>query len=307
VLVVIGWEGSRQSSSTGVRSATTTHRSPPCCCQLCTLWHCTHTPSQAPSHCKQRARNTHHSPLHAPPLSAATCTQRHIPVLARGACPCCGAPSADTGVGPLLTRLNPPPLQAIRMRHLQVYLFSTAPSRRYVRFCDGLRSSVGYDVAKARAQTPNMTNPLIAQWLRQLDRHACAHWGMARDPTALDVEGADNTEEEDEGKEEEEEEEEEGRSEQGDSAMTGVYVRPSCSMHRASHCKQRAHNTPPLSTARPSSQRCNVHTASYTGACAAVTRNTRGAVDGNGPTAVVVVVVRFLSPRMRFHERSCER
>jgi hypothetical protein len=53
-------------------------------------------------------------------------------VLAGGtACPCCGAPSAATA-GPLLTRLNPPPLQAMRMRRpaglfsLVVLLMSTA-------------------------------------------------------------------------------------------------------------------------------------------------------------------------------------
>jgi hypothetical protein len=43
------------------RSATTTRRSPPCCSQLCTLWHCTHSPSQAPSHCKQGAVCSSHT------------------------------------------------------------------------------------------------------------------------------------------------------------------------------------------------------------------------------------------------------
>ena len=45
-------------------------------------------------------------------------------VLAGGmVCPCCGAPSAATA-GPLLTRLNPPPLQVMRMRRPAGFLQS---------------------------------------------------------------------------------------------------------------------------------------------------------------------------------------
>lgn len=45
-------------------------------------------------------------------------------VLAGGTvCPCCGAPSTATA-GPLLTRLNPPPLQAMRMRRPAGFLQS---------------------------------------------------------------------------------------------------------------------------------------------------------------------------------------
>jgi hypothetical protein len=64
-----------------MRSATTMCRSLPCCSQLCTLWHCTHTSNQAPFHCKYRSRAVctqrcrlcfHNHQLHYSP----TCTTR---------------------------------------------------------------------------------------------------------------------------------------------------------------------------------------------------------------------------------------
>jgi hypothetical protein len=75
------WEGRRRLMKWG--SATTTRRSPPCCCQLCTLWHCIHSPSRAPRHCKQRAVCASANALAErppPPASAAaTCTTRYVP------------------------------------------------------------------------------------------------------------------------------------------------------------------------------------------------------------------------------------
>jgi hypothetical protein len=67
------WEGRRRS----INRWATTRRSPPCCCQLCTLWYCSHTPSQAPPRCKQPAVRRPHSsqPIHPSlpaPLSAAS-------------------------------------------------------------------------------------------------------------------------------------------------------------------------------------------------------------------------------------------
>jgi hypothetical protein len=67
-------------------SATTTRRSPSCCCQLCTLWYCTHTPSQAPHQCKQRAVCASHTTTTVMSLAPQRCNVNDAPYTRRCWC-----------------------------------------------------------------------------------------------------------------------------------------------------------------------------------------------------------------------------